>query len=299
MKARARYRSALLAVALLAVVIAAAAPSMAATSVVINPNDSYKTSFIKVDVTANATVTFELSYVDQNNQTVPFLSLSGTSFSYNSSEPLVLTIKNSGTAAVNATFNTLVTDLASSGQATVTGSDRVVKIPVAARAGDKITVTIKSNNDPYSRLGVIVFMYSDGTFERVDGGTYYYSRSYSQFFGSDSDWPASLTDGNYYTWLNSENTFTLTAKKDVSAVIVAISTYLNYKWDISVQVTPASSGGSGGGTTTETTTTTTETGGWGDLLNANVDIFGHKATAASILVVILVMMLLAAVLLRR
>lgn len=284
-----RYPSALAALVLLVAVAFAAAPALA-QSVVINPNESYQTSFVQVDVTANATVTFELSYVDANNQTVPYLTLSGTSFSYSSSEPLLLTIKNTGTAAANVTFNTLSTDLAASGQATISGSDRVVRIPVATKAGDKITVTLKSISDAYARFAVVVAEYSDGTYERVDGGTSYYSVGYSSFFGSDPDWPSTM-NGNYYRWVAGSETITFTASKDVSAIIVGITTFGGLKWSVTVEASAPSS------TVTETTATTaTATSGW---LEAQIDLFGHRASAASVIVVFLFLLLIAAVLLRR
>ena len=263
-----------------------------AQSVTLNAGETYNTTFVDVDLSANTTVTYKVSYVDENNQTQTYLTLSGVAFSYNTSQPLILTVENSGSSPANITFNKLDAELASSGSYQVTPSDKVVKIPVTAKAGDTLKITVTPNGDPYVRYIAVALGYTDGSYEEVVKGST--ARSVS-----DSDWPSSLTPYCDYVWGSS--TYTVTASKDVSSVIVYISVGVGH-WDVSVSTSSGSGSDTGTGTSTASPApenTNTEAGASDTLLGNDINIFGHQTSVASIVVILLVLLLLGAVLLRR
>ncbi len=244
----------------------------------VNPGESYNVTFMYVNVTSDEQVTFQLSYVNEDNETVPYMTLSGTEFTYNASVPLILTVSvdASATAPANLTFNDIIQTASSTGQATITPSDKVVRIPVSAPTGSTIKVSVSPNGDPYARAIGIVLEYSDGTYKLMTPGSYHEDAA-----AADSDWPASVTPDLAGIW--GSKTYTFTVDKDVQAVIIYISTYQG-QWDVSVSVSQPS--------TSETTTTSTATvpqpSGSSNILAADVDIMGHHTNVATIVVLLIV-----------
>lgn len=238
-------------IAVLIPLVAAMVPAITnAQSVIVTAGGNYTIAMYAVDAIANTTVTWSLAYVDEtSNETITVMSVDGTTFYYNSTEPLVLIVSASTDA--NITFNQLVTQLTSkTSGAAISKDNPVVKFSIAAKPGDKVKIEVKSENDPYSRIAVAFIKYADGTYERVIGQTYYSKWSYTAYLGSDPDWPSTITDERKWHIVTPAGySITKPIQKQATEVIVGLPTYLHFKWNVKVTVIPGSSN-----TATQTTT---------------------------------------------